>query len=188
MQLFQNQDNILSLVEGDSFQLERDIQSLVETNMEIIFGIDFVSREFTVGAFRLDSLSFDEHNNSFVIVEYKKGHSYSVVDQGYSYLSVMLNNKAEFILEFNEKNKKQLKKTDVDWGSSKVIFVSPSFNAYQKNSVNFRNVPFICLTIAVLLGSMGVSWNCIVRWSQEIGQLSLTAYPHSHRLNNSNRT
>jgi predicted transport protein len=142
MQLFQNQDNILSLVEGDSFQLERDIQSLVETNMEVIFGIEFVSREFTVGAFRLDSLSFDEQNNSFVIVEYKKGHSYSVVDQGYSYLSVMLNNKAEFILEFNEKNKKQLKKTDVDWGSSKVIFVSPSFNAYQKNSVNFRNVPF----------------------------------------------
>jgi predicted transport protein len=142
MQLFQSKDDILSLIEGDSFKLERDIQYLVETNMEVIFGIEFVSREFTVGAFRLDSLSFDEKNNSFVIVEYKKGHSYSVVDQGYSYLSVMLNNKAEFILEYNEKNRKQLKKTDVDWGSSKVIFVSPSFNAYQKNSVNFGNVPF----------------------------------------------
>ena len=115
MQLFQNNGNILSPIERDSFKLERDIQSLVETNMEVIFGIEFVSTELTVGEFRLDTLAFDERNNSFVIVEYKKGHSYSVVDQGYSYLSVMLNNKAEFILEYNEKTDKKLKRTDIDW-------------------------------------------------------------------------
>lgn len=142
MQLFQNNSNILNPLERDSFKLERDIQSLVEANMEIIFGIKFVSSELSIEKFRLDSLAFDEQNNSFVIVEYKKGHSYSVVDQGYSYLSVMLNNKAEFILEYNEKNKKQLKRTDVDWSSSKVIFVSPSFNTHQKNSVNFGDIPF----------------------------------------------
>ena len=142
MQLFHNNANTLSPIERNSFKLERDIQSLVETNMEVIFGIEFVSTELTIGEFRLDSLAFDERNNSFVIVEYKKGHSYSVVDQGYSYLSVMLNNKAEFILEYNEKTDKKLKRTDIDWSSSKVIFVSPSFNTYQKNSVNFRDVPF----------------------------------------------
>ena len=142
MQLFQNNANTLTPVERNSFKLERDIQSLVETNMEVIFGIEFVSTELTVGEFRLDSLAFDQQNNSFVIVEYKKGHSYSVVDQGYSYLSVMLNNKAEFILEYNEKTETNLKRIDVDWSSSKVIFVSPSFNTYQKNSVNFRDVPF----------------------------------------------
>jgi predicted transport protein len=142
MQLFHNNANTLSPIERNSFKLERDIQSLVETNMEVIFGIEFVSTELTVGEFRLDSLAFDQQNNSFIIVEYKKGHSYSVVDQGYSYLSTMLNNKAEFILEYNEKNEKQLKKSDIDWTSSRVIFVSPSFNSYQKNSVNFLDVPF----------------------------------------------
>ena len=54
----------------------------------------------------------------------------------------MLNNKAEFILEYNERNKETLKRTDVDWSSSKVIFIAPSFNAYQKNSINFKDVPF----------------------------------------------
>ncbi len=112
MQLFLNNANTLSPIERNSFKLERDIQSLVETNMEVIFGIEFVSTELTVGEFRLDSLAFDQQNNSFVIVEYKKGHSYSVVDQGYSYLSVMLNNKAEFILEGTSKNTHPIRRSD----------------------------------------------------------------------------
>lgn len=142
MQLFQTSKNRLVPIERDSFRLEKDIQSLIETNMEILFGLEFVSSEFAVLDFRIDSLAYDIQNNSFVIVEYKKGHSYSVVDQGYSYLSVMLNNKAEFILEYSEKTGKQLKRTEIDWSSSRVIFVSPSFNTYQKNSVNFKDVPF----------------------------------------------
>ena len=142
MQLFQNGSGVLSPIEKDSFKLEKDIQSLIESNMEALFGLEFVSSEFAVAEFRLDSLAYDEQNNSFVIVEYKKGHSYSVVDQGYSYLSVMLNNKAEFILEYNEKTGKQLRRNDIDWTSSRVVFVSPSFNTYQKNSVNFKDVPF----------------------------------------------
>lgn len=142
MQLFQSDKGTLTPIEKDSFRLEKDIQSLIESNMETLFGLEFVSSEFPIAEFRLDSLAYDSQNNAFVIIEYKKGHSYSVVDQGYSYLSVMLNNKAEFILECNEKTGKQLRKNDIDWGSSRVIFVSPSFNTYQKNSVNFRDVPF----------------------------------------------
>ena len=142
MQLFQSDKGTLTPIEKDSFRLEKDIQSLIESNMETLFGLEFVSSEFPIAEFRLDSLAYDSQNNAFVIIEYKKGHSYSVVDQGYSYLSVMLNNKAEFILEYNEKTGKQLRKNDIDWGSSRVIFVSPSFNTYQKNSVNFRDVPF----------------------------------------------
>ncbi len=142
MQVFQNDKGVLTPIEKDSFRLEKDIQSLIEENMETLFGLEFVCSEFAVAEFRLDSLAYDGQNNSFVIVEYKRGHSYSVVDQGYSYLSVMLNNKAEFILEYNEKTGKQLKRNDIDWTSSRVIFVSPSFNTYQKNSINFKDVPF----------------------------------------------
>jgi predicted transport protein len=54
----------------------------------------------------------------------------------------MLNNKSDFILEYNESKKNNLKRDDVDWSQSKIIFVSPSFNSYQKNSVNFKDVPF----------------------------------------------
>lgn len=54
----------------------------------------------------------------------------------------MLNNKAEFILEYNENCNDSLKREDVDWSQSKVIFVSPVFNNYQKESINFRDLPF----------------------------------------------
>lgn len=154
MQLFENHEGALAPIEKDSFKLEREIQALIEPNMEILFGLEFVSSEFSVAEFRLDSLAYDEQNNSFVIVEYKKGHSYSVVDQGYSYLSAMLNNKAEFILEYNEKTGKQLKRNDIDWTSSRVIFVSPSFNTYQKNSVNFKDVPFELWEIRKFAGGL----------------------------------
>jgi len=37
---------------------------------------------------------------------------------------------------------KNLRRDEVDWSQSRVIFVSPAFNNYQKNSINFRDVPF----------------------------------------------
>ena len=172
MQLYQSNGSILNPLERDSFKLERDIQALVEKNMEVLFGLEFVSTEFSIAEFRLDSLAFDNQNNAFVIVEYKKGHSYSVVDQGYSYLSTMLNNKAEFILEYNEKTGKQLKRTDIDWTSSRVIFVSPSFNAYQKNSVNFKDVPFELWEIKKFDGELVAFEQCKSSSDESIEKLS----------------
>ena len=129
MNIYNLKNNTLSQVNEMPFLLEKDIQSLVETNIYDLFGYSFVSSEFSVSEYRIDSLCFDEENNSFVIVEYKKGSSYSVIDQGYSYLSTMLNNKAEFILEYNERQNATLKRDEVNWSSSKVLFVSPSFNS-----------------------------------------------------------
>ena len=42
----------------------------------------------------------------------------------------------------NETKNKSLKRNDVDWSQSRIIFISPSFSSYQKNSVNFKDVPF----------------------------------------------
>ena len=142
MKLFLNKNGSLSPIDTDSFKLEKDIQSLVEANLQTLFGLELVSSEFIVDRFRLDSLAFDEQNQAFVIIEYKKGDSYSVIDQGYTYLDAMLSNRANFILEYNEKTGKQLRRKDVDWTSSRVIFVSPSFNTYQKNSANIKDMPF----------------------------------------------
>lgn len=143
MYLYQLSDKgDLNTMKQERFLLEKDIQTLVESNLSEIFNLQFVASELTVEKFRVDTLAFDEELNSFVIIEYKKGNSYSVVDQGYSYLSVMLNNKADFILEYNERLDQSLRRDDVDWSASRVVFISPSFNAYQKNSVNFRDIPF----------------------------------------------
>ena len=142
MDIYKIKKDILEPIDKESFKLEKDIQSLVENNFETLFNLEFISTEFKVRDFILDSLCFDNETNSFIIIEYKKGSSYSVIDQGYSYMSVMLNNKSDFLLEYIEKTGKKMKKDEVDWSQSRIIFISPSFNTYQKNSVNFKDVPF----------------------------------------------
>jgi predicted transport protein len=142
MKLFTTKGNKLVSVNSQQFKLEKEIQTLVETNLNELFGLEFVRSEFPLKTFRIDTLGYDKENKSFVIVEYKRERNFSVIDQGYTYLSLMLNNKSDFILEYNENCKDSLKRDDVDWSQSRVIFVSPNFTEYQKNSVNFKDVPF----------------------------------------------
>lgn len=142
MELYNLNKGNLEEVRLVPFKLEKDIQGLVEKNTESIFEFEFIESEFRVEKYRIDTLCFDPENNSFVIVEYKKGSSYSVVDQGMTYLQLMLNNKADFLLKLSQHKGKVLEMKDVDWSQSKIIFVAESFNSYQKDSVNFDNLPF----------------------------------------------
>ena len=127
MDLYKLNKNKLSPIDQDQFKLEKDIQNIVEQNTEEIFNLQLVKSEFAIKNYRIDSLCFDQETNSFVIIEYKKGSSYSVIDQGFSYLSTMLNNKSDFVLEYNESTNSGLKRDQVDWTQSRVIFISTSF-------------------------------------------------------------
>lgn len=142
MKLYNLKNNRVEEIEQTSFKLERDIQILVENNTESIFNLKFLKSELSVGKYRIDSLCYDDDSKSFVIIEYKKGSSYSVIDQGFSYLQLLLNNKSEFILLLSHYFGKVLSENDVDWSQSKIIFISPFFNSYQRDSVNFKDVPF----------------------------------------------
>lgn len=134
-------DNKLTDIREKPFKLEKELQKLSEDNIQTVFGYACVKSEFTVGNFRLDTLAYDRETNSFVIIEYKRDKSFSVIDQGYAYLSLMLNNKADFILEYNESQKDTLKRDDIDWSQSKVVFVSQSFTTYQREAINFKDLP-----------------------------------------------
>jgi len=138
---FKIENSSLNLIKEYPFKLEKDIQNLTENNLTKIFGVEFVKSEFALNNFRIDTLAYDSDSSSFVIIEYKRDKNYSVIDQGYAYLSLMLNNKADFILEYNENRKKTLKRNDVDWSQSKVIFLSPSFTNYQREAINFKDLP-----------------------------------------------
>jgi predicted transport protein len=142
MALFIIENNAhLEQIKENPFNLEKEIQELTEKNLKTIFGLEFVRSEFSLNNFRVDTLAFDKESSSFVIIEYKRDKNFSVIDQGYAYLSLMLNNKADFILEYNENCKDTLKRDDIDWSQSKVIFVSPSFTTYQKEAINFKDLP-----------------------------------------------
>ncbi len=142
MALF-NINNIgqLGLIKEQDFKLEKEIQKLTEENLFSIFGFELVTSELSLKNFRIDTLAFDPGTDAFVIIEYKRDKNFSVIDQGYAYLSLMLNNKADFILEYNENLKKTLKRDDIEWSQSKVIFISPSFTNYQKEAINFKDLP-----------------------------------------------
>lgn len=133
--------NNLELINEKPFKLEKEIQVITENNLKVVFGLDLVKSEFALNNFRIDTLAFDNDSNAFVIIEYKRDKNFSVIDQGYAYLSLMLNNKADFILEFNEKLNKALKRADVDWSQSRVIFVSTGYTTYQREAINFKDLP-----------------------------------------------
>ncbi|MDR0307754.1 MAG: DUF5655 domain-containing protein [Chitinispirillales bacterium] len=131
----------LDFIKERPFKFEKEIQTLVEKNLKSLLRLDFIRPEFALNGFRIDTLGFDRETNSFVIIEYKRDKNFSVIDQGYAYLSLMLNNKADFILEFNESQQTTLKRTDVDWTQSKVIFISSQFTNYQREAINFKDLP-----------------------------------------------
>jgi len=141
MPIFKINNSKLAPIKEISLSLEKDLQKITEDNLETIFGLDFVSSEFSLHQFRIDTLSFDKETKSFVIIEYKRDKSFSVIDQGYAYLALMLNNKADFILEYNEKKKGNLRREDVDWSQSRVLFLANSFTSYQQNAINFKDLP-----------------------------------------------
>ena len=141
MPLFSINQGKLDRINKISFKLEKEIQELTEENLDEIFGLEFVRTEFQLNNLRIDSLAFDNETNSFVIIEYKRDKNFSVIDQGYAYLALLLNNKADFILEYNEQKEKYLRRDDVDWSQSRVIFVSPQFTKYQQQAIEFKDLP-----------------------------------------------
>ena len=54
MELYNIKKNKVSQIETTPFNLEKDIQKLVEDNTQEIFNLDFVSSEFSLNEFRID--------------------------------------------------------------------------------------------------------------------------------------
>lgn len=139
MIIYNTTGNKLVQVKEKPFKLEREIQAIFESNLQNIMGLLFVKSEFTIKNKRIDTLAYDKQTNAFIIIEYKRDKNYSVVDQGLTYLNLMLQNKAEFILTYNETLKDVLHSKDVDWTQSRVAFVSPSFTDNQISASDFKD-------------------------------------------------
>lgn len=140
MQIYHTQEQkLLELIE-QPFNLEKEIQTIFENNLYEFTGLELIKSEFTIKSNRIDTLAFDSESKAFVIIEYKRERNFSVIDQGVSYLNLMLEYKADFIVEYNESQTRNLKRQDIDWSQSRIIFVSPSFTDFQKQSTNFKDL------------------------------------------------
>ena len=45
-------------------------------------------------------------------------------------------------MKYNENNKAFLRKDNIDWSQSRVIFISPIFTTYQRRAIEFKDLPF----------------------------------------------
>lgn len=145
MPIFQIKNSKFNKIKEKKLDYEKDLQKLVERNLEEIFGLEFISgasnKQFIIKNREIDTLAFDPQAKSFVIVEFKKDKSFSIIDQGFTYLALLLNNKADFVLHYNEMKNKNFRKSDIDWSQSRVIFITREFTPYQKGAIGFRGLP-----------------------------------------------
>lgn len=135
------------------FDKEKKLQNLTESNLQTLFGLEFVSTEFNLETFWLDTLAFDPATKSFVIIEYKKVENFSLMDQGQTYLNLVLDHKADVLLEYIEKTGRSVKKSEIDWGQTRVVFIGPKFSTYQKRAL-IPNLPFELWEVAIYEGGL----------------------------------
>jgi predicted transport protein len=139
MPVYINESGKLKELKEQPLKLEKEIQQVFESNLSALTGLTLVKSEFTIRNRRIDTLAYDEQNKAFIIIEYKRDRNNSVFDQGVTYLNLMLENKADFIIEYNERFMGRLQRNDVDWSQSRVVFVSTSFTDNQRQAVNFKD-------------------------------------------------
>jgi predicted transport protein len=122
-------------------KLERDLQLLVEQQMEVFLGVRFLASEYTTSnRGRIDSLGLDE-NRCPVIIEYKRNSNQNVINQGLFYLNWLLDHKADFQLLVM----KQLGETgseEIEWAGARLICIANDFNRYDEEAITLidRNI------------------------------------------------
>ena len=70
MPLFEQDEGRLVLAEQTNFDLEKDLQSLIEQNLETVFSCRFVATQFSTGtqhAGRIDTLGLSEDGNPVIV-------------------------------------------------------------------------------------------------------------------------
>lgn len=121
--------------------LERDVQNLVEKNLDELFGLEFVDTEFSIENVRFDTLAFDRENNTPVIIEFKKSFEKSLFDQGLEYLNILFSRKADFAITLHKKLGISPDPDKISWENARVIFVSGRFSERQKRAISFQGLP-----------------------------------------------
>ncbi len=134
MPLFQIDGTKLSLTRPSNFNQEKNIQTLIERNLETVFNCRFIASEFPTGsehAGRIDTLALSEDNNP-VIIEYKKVESSELINQSLYYLSWIKDHRGDFQIVAN---KKLGNNVEIDWSDIRVICIAPGYKKYDLHAV-----------------------------------------------------
>lgn len=136
-------NGVVTELESKQVLLEKELQNLIEQNMNTFFGVTFLKSEFPITNGRMDSLGIDE-NNCPVIFEYKRSVNENVINQGLFYLDWLLDHKADFKLLVLETL--GIDKADsIDWSMPCVICIANDFTKFDEHAVNQmqRNIKLV---------------------------------------------
>ena len=130
-------------LKSKSVTIEKELQRIIEKNMQDFFAVRFLASEYRIDNGRMDSIGIDE-NNCPVIFEYKRSSSENVINQGLFYLNLLLEHKANFKLLVLEAYGKAVA-NDIDWSMPRVICIASDFNKYDEEAIKQinRNVSLI---------------------------------------------
>lgn len=140
IKLFSIGQHSVTELESETVQLEKELQVLIESHMDVFLGVRFLAREYSTGKThkgRIDSLGFDE-NGCPVIIEYKRHSNENVINQGLFYLDWLLDHQAEFKWLVMEKLGKEQAK-EIEWSGTRLICIAADFNKYDEHAVQQIN-------------------------------------------------
>lgn len=122
-------------IKRDNFRNEKELQSLVEVNLEQIFRVRFVASEFSTGekyGGRIDTLGIDYDGNP-VILEYKWRENQNIINQGLFYLDWLVDHQGDFAVAAQTALGP---KVEVRWDEPRLILLAQSFGKYDYYAVN----------------------------------------------------
>lgn len=134
MPLFAISNDKLSPIEQANFAAEKELQTLIEKNLEAVFGCRHVASEFSTGpqhAGRIDTLALSEDGNP-VIIEYKKVESSELINQSLFYLAWLHDHRGDFEMAVQ---KCLGRKSAVDWSDVRVLCIAPNYKKYDLYAV-----------------------------------------------------
>ena len=128
---------------GEEFKKERELQNLVENNLETILGVKFLATEYVIENGRIDTLGIDE-NNSPVIIEYKRNQHENIITQSLFYLDWINTHRGDFQILVQEKLSKEIS-DNINWNNPSVFCIAKEFSRYDANAVNImqRNIKLV---------------------------------------------
>ena len=142
IKLYQTTEKVVELMPS-SVGFEKELQTLVEKNMNVFFGVTFLKSEFVIDGGRMDSLGLDE-NYSPIIFEYKRSINENVINQGLFYLDWLMGHKKDYEWVVMEALGKDVAKK-IDWSAPTVVCIASDFTKYDIYAVNqiSRNIKLV---------------------------------------------
>lgn len=136
MPLFQiSSQNQVQRFRAGGFPLEKQLQKIVESNLDEIFGVRFVASEFVVRGEqpgRIDTLGLD-YEGAPTVIEYKRDKNENVINQGLFYMNWLLDHRGDFVVAARDMLGQDI---EINWSHPRLIIIAQNYAKWDTYAVH----------------------------------------------------